>query len=173
MTPEVRNQTAAVADRRVLQLGKGNRRHHSSSGATVSSTCMPKIGDGPLRTSRMYLRGLFRIHARPLDIRFTAVPRISDFGRHQIQDAGDFMGRDEPYDINREFPLGGGPLCNLPQLVRGSGDRPLIAAGSLTRIINLPALKGPLQIPQPVDRHLADFSSSTLRTERAALHNPL
>ena len=23
--------------------------HHSSSGATVSSTCMPKIGDGPLR----------------------------------------------------------------------------------------------------------------------------
>ena len=36
-----------------------------------------------------------------------AVPRLSDSGRHQIQDARDFMGEDEPYDINREFPVGG------------------------------------------------------------------
>ena len=101
MTPEVRNQTAAVADRRVLQLGKGNRRHHSSSGATVSSTCMPKIGDGPLRTSRIIsAASLVSTHAH-LIFGSPRCPGSPISVGHQIQDAGDFMGRDEPYDINR------------------------------------------------------------------------
>ena len=92
MTPESQIKRR-VADRRVLHLGKGNR------------LITPRQGQPSLRlacrrsaTVPCVRRALSPqppcIHARPLDILFTSAPRLSDFGLHQIQDAGDFMGRD-------------------------------------------------------------------------------